>query len=112
VTDPGRKPQTTPPGKYRQFAEQHPQIIAAYEQLGSVTHQGGPLDAPTRELIKLAFAIGAGLESAAHAHARLAREVGASDEDVRHVPLLATTTLGFPSMMRARSWVEDVLEPD
>lgn len=104
------KPTSTPPGKYREVAEKHPEILAAYEQLGAATHAAGPLDAPTRELIKLALAVGAGLESAAHAHARLAREAGASDDAIRHVPFLATTTLGFPTMMRARVWVEDVLQ--
>jgi hypothetical protein len=29
---------------------------------------------------------------------------------IRHVVLLATTTLGFPGMMAALTWVEDVLK--
>ena len=32
-----------------------------------------------------------------------------SEEQIRHAVLLAVTTIGFPSMMRARAWVEDVL---
>lgn len=104
------KPESTPPSKYQRIANEHPDLVGAYERLGATAHDGGPLDAPTRELVKLAFAIGAGLESAAHAHARLAVERGATPEDVRHVTLLATTTPGFPTMMRARSWVDDVLE--
>ena len=103
------KPESVPPTKYQRFASEHPGLISAYEHLGATAHDGGPLDAPTRELVKLAFAIGASLESAAHAHARLAIERGASPEEVRHVALLATTTLGFPTMMRARVWVDDVL---
>ena len=35
-------------------------------------------------------------------------EIGATIDDCRHVVLLATTTIGFPSMMAALSWVEDV----
>ncbi len=86
-----------PPTKYEEFARQYPDVLAAYERLGATTHDGGPLDARTRELVKLALAVGAGLESAAHVHTRLALEVGALPADVRHVALLAATTLGFPS---------------
>ena len=72
------KPESSSPTKYEEFARQYPDVLAAYERLGATTHDGGPLDARTRELVKLALAVGAGLESAAHAHTRLALEVGAS----------------------------------
>jgi alkylhydroperoxidase/carboxymuconolactone decarboxylase family protein YurZ len=35
-------------------------------------------------------------------------EAGATIDECRHVVLLATTTIGFPAMMAALSWVEDV----
>jgi alkylhydroperoxidase/carboxymuconolactone decarboxylase family protein YurZ len=38
------------------------------------------------------------------------KRVGTTDE-IRHVVLLATTTIGFPAMMSAMSWVDDVLVP-
>ena len=41
---------------------------------------------------------------------RRALEGGCSPEDIRHVVVLATTTLGFPSMMATMTWVDDVLE--
>lgn len=106
------KPASEPPSKYQRVASEHPDLVGAYERLGATAHDGGPLDPPTRELVKLAFTISAGLESAAHAHTRLAVERGATPEDVRHVALLATTTLGFPTMMRSRSWIDDVLAED
>ena len=40
---------------------------------------------------------------------RKALEDGCTPDEVRHVAILATTTLGFPAMIRARAWVEDVL---
>jgi alkylhydroperoxidase/carboxymuconolactone decarboxylase family protein YurZ len=40
---------------------------------------------------------------------RRALAAGATADECRHVVLLATTTLGFPAMMAALSWVEDVL---
>lgn len=100
------------PAPYREFQSALPDVWKAYDRLGAAVHGGGPLDAKTRELVKLGIATGAGLEGATHAHARLALEMGASPAEIRHVVLLALTTIGFPSMMAARTWVEDVLDPE
>ena len=62
-----------------------------------------------RALVKLGIATGASLEGAVHSHTRRAREAGCTPDEIRQVVLLATTTLGFPSMMAALSWVDDVL---
>ncbi len=70
------------------------------------------LSAREVSLVKLAISIGAGLEGAAHSHCRKAIEVGCSPDDLRHVALLSAPTIGFPTMMRARSWVEDVVKSD
>lgn len=99
-----------PPEFYRRFIERHPDVGKAYEELGEATKKAGPLDRRGAELVKLGIAIGARHEGAVHSHARRALEAGASPDEVRHVVLLATTTLGFPSMMAALSWVEDILE--
>ncbi len=103
------KPQTEPPRAYESFKENYPSVGTAYEQLGEACHAAGPLDWKTRELAKLGIAIGAGLESAAHAHVRLALEAGAEADELRHVAVLATTTVGFPSARRALAWIDDVL---
>jgi AhpD family alkylhydroperoxidase len=99
------------PSAYRRFASDHPRIIQAYEALGEATISDGPLDRRTAELVKLGIAIGAGLEGAVHAHVRRARDAGATADDIRHAVRLALTTVGFPSMMAALSWTNDVLEP-
>lgn len=99
-----------PPEFYRRFIDRYPEVGEAYEELGEATKKVGPLDARTAELVKLGLAIGAWHEGAVHSHARRALDAGASPEEVRHVVLLATTTLGFPAMMAGLSWVEDVLE--
>jgi alkylhydroperoxidase/carboxymuconolactone decarboxylase family protein YurZ len=99
------------PKPYQRFIELYPEAGAAYEKLGKACHGAGPLEPKIRELIKLGISIGAGLEGAAHAHVRLALDSGASEEEIRHAVLLATTTIGFPSMNRALTWVNDVLEP-
>jgi len=97
------------PNSYDEFKKLHSEVWAAYDKLGAAVHSAGPLDSKTRELVKLGLAIGARLEGAVHAHTRLALQAGASPLEIRHVVLLATTTIGFPSMMAARSWVQDTL---
>jgi alkylhydroperoxidase/carboxymuconolactone decarboxylase family protein YurZ len=99
------------PDWYTQVTKRHPKVLKAYESLGQTCQEAGPLDGKTRALVKLAIAVGARLEGAVHSHARRAVEAGVSLDEVRHTVLLATTTIGFPSMMAALSWVEDVSQP-
>jgi 4-carboxymuconolactone decarboxylase len=96
------------PGWYEEQRKRVPKVIQAYEALGEACRQAGPLDPKTQSLAKLAIAVGARHEGAVHSHVRRSLEAGATMEECRHVALLATTTIGFPSMMAALSWVEDV----
>lgn len=102
---------TPPPPHYLRFKQQFPAVVEAYENLGKACHWNGPLSPKERELVKIGITIGAGLESGTRAHVRLALDAGATPEEIRHAALLATTTIGFPAMMRAMSWVNDVLDP-
>ena len=90
--------------------ESHPDYMQAYESFGQAARLAGPLSAREVALVKLAISIGAGLEGAAHSHCRKALEAGCTAGELRHVALVSAPTIGFPTMMRARSWVEDVLE--
>ena len=99
----------TIPTFYSEFRAAHPQVAEAYESLGEATRQAGPLAPAQAEMMKLALAAGARIEGAVHSHARRALEAGASPEELRHVALLAITTLGFPSAMAVRALIEDVL---
>ena len=98
------------PRSYEAFKKNYPQVWQAYDRLGSFSHRAGPLDEKTRELVKLAMAIGAKMEGAVHSHTRKALEAGATPREIRHLVLLGLTTLGFPSTIAALSWVEDVLK--
>ena len=101
------------PESYQQVKQKYPQVMQHYEALGEAASGAGPLDAKSSALVKLGMCLGAGLEGGAHASVRKALDAGCTPNDVRHVALLAVTTLGFPAMARARSWVEDVLaKPD
>ena len=96
------------PNWYMEQRKRHPEVLEAYEELGEACRKAGPLDGKTQALAKLAIAVGARLEGAVHSHVRRAIEAGVSADECRHVVLLATTTIGFPAMMAALSWVEDV----
>jgi 4-carboxymuconolactone decarboxylase len=97
------------PKRFTAFMETYPEIGAAYGQLGVAVGAAGPLDRKTCALIKLGIALGAGLEGGAHSQARKAMDAGATPDELRHAALQALTTVGFPTMMRGLSWVEDVI---
>ena len=98
------------PRPYQTFKQSYPRIWQAYDRLGSLSHEAGPLDEKSRALVKLAMAIGAKLEGAVHSHTRRALDAGATPREIRHLVLLGLTTLGFPSTIAALTWVEDVLK--
>ena len=97
------------PARFVKFQNDHPKVFKAYAALGAATQEAGPLPRKTRALVKLAIALGARMEGAVHSHTRRALEAGCTPREIRHVVLLATTTIGFPAMMSALSWVEDIL---
>ncbi len=98
------------PKRYLDFQKQYPDVFKAYDALGNATQAAGPLDPKTRALVKLSMAIGSAMEGGVHSHTRRALEAGCSAEEIRHAVLLGTTTLGFPTMMKAMSWVDDVIK--
>lgn len=98
------------PRSYEAFKRSYSQVWQAYDRLGGVLHDAGPLDEKSRELVKLGISIGGKLEGAVHSHTARALKAGATADEIRHVVLLALTTVGFPSMMAALTWVEDILK--
>jgi alkylhydroperoxidase/carboxymuconolactone decarboxylase family protein YurZ len=91
------------------LAREHPEVWEAYNRLGHAAAQAGPLDPKTERLVKLALAVGAGREGAVRSHVRRGRNAGLSREEVRHVALLAITTIGWPSAVAALSWIDDAM---
>ena len=100
------------PGWYLEQKKRYPEVFGAYESLGAACRASGPLDRKSAALVKLAIAVGTRHEGAVHSHVRRCLEAGATIDECRHVVILATTTIGFPAMMAALSWVEDVAAPD
>jgi alkylhydroperoxidase/carboxymuconolactone decarboxylase family protein YurZ len=104
-----KKQKAAPPKAYQAFGQEYPSVLKSYEAFGAACHEAGPLDASTRELVKLGITFGAGLKNAAKAHVRLARAAGVKPEAIRHAALLSATSIGFSSMMRNLQWVEEEL---
>lgn len=100
------------PKHYQKFIDEYPSVAQAYRTLSDATGEAGPLDAKTRQLVKLGMSIGAGMEGATHSHVRKSLAAGCTREEIRHAVIQATTTLGFPTMMRGLAWVDDVLEKE
>ena len=97
------------PDIYKDFIKQYPDINKSYDALANSCHKAGPLDKRTRRLIKLGIAIGMNSEGGVRSHARRALEEGIQPEEVRHAVLMAFTTTGFPAMVSAFKWVEEVI---
>ena len=106
------KSETQLPARYQQFAKSYPTVMQAVEALGEATRGAGPLDQKTCALVKLAIAVGALREGAVHSHTRRALQAGCTPDELRHVGVLAITTIGFPSTMATMSWVEDILRTE
>ncbi len=98
------------PKHFNRLAKRYPEYMAAVEQLGETVKKAGPLDPKTCELIQLAAAIAVRSEGSAHSHARRARKAGATPDEVHHAILLLTSTIGFPTVSAALSWVDDLPE--
>ena len=97
------------PQPFKKFESQYPEVAKLYEELGVKCQSAGPLDAKTRYLVNLGIAVGAVSPGAVKSHARKALEHGATREELHHALLLALTTVGFPAMIAAIGWVEEVI---
>ena len=81
-----------------------------YQQLGKVCREAGPLERKYQDLIKLGIAIGANSRGAVMSSVRKALASGAVADEIAHVVLLSLTTTGFPNMIAALGWVNEVLD--
>lgn len=99
------------PPPVEEFRKDYADIWKAFTALGNACHEAGPLDERTRRLVKLALAVGAGLEGGTHSAVRNALAAGITPDEIKHVAVLGVTTIGFPSTMRALTWIGDGLTP-
>jgi len=97
------------PTEYTDLEKKYPEVAKTHHRMAEICHAAGPLDEKTRRLIKLSVAIGAQIKGAVKSHARRALKIGITADELRHAAILATTTIGFPAMVNAMRWVEEVL---
>ncbi|MCA0454861.1 MAG: carboxymuconolactone decarboxylase family protein [Chloroflexi bacterium] len=98
------------PALYARIYTELPEVVTVYDAFGSAIYGVGTLDDKTRQLTKLALAVGKRLESATHPHTRRALGMGIPANEIKQVVLLTTTTLGFPTTVSTYTWVTDELD--
>ncbi len=98
------------PGRAGRLVKENEDIWKAYQNLGQVCYEAGPLEANTLRLVKLALAVGVGSEGAVHSQVRRGISEGLSPDELRHVAFLAIPTVGFPRAVAALTWIEDIVE--
>ena len=100
------------PARFQKFNKEYPEVAEAYENLATECHKAGPLSKKERSLAQLGVAIGSGMEGSVHSQIRKALDAGLRPDEIRHVFLLSITAIGFPRMMAALSWAEDILSKE
>lgn len=98
------------PKHYMKINERFPEYGDALGNLGEAVRNSGPLDEKNVQLIQLAASAAIRSEGGVHSHARRAIENGASEEEVYQAVILLTSTIGFPNVAAAISWVNDIVE--
>ncbi len=98
------------PKKYTDFTKDFPEITDAYKALATACRdKGGPLSEKDQDMIKLGIALGANSRGGVMSSTRKALNAGATHEEIVHAVLLGLTTTGFPNMIAAMGWVNEVL---
>lgn len=97
------------PKFYLELKKQHVEVFDAVEALGKATRGAGPLDDKTAHLVQVAAAAAIRSEGAVHSHVRRAVAAGAGRKEIHHALMLLVSTIGFPNVVAALSWAEDVL---
>ena len=98
------------PKHYVSIGKRYEKYGDVLSDLGRVVREIGPIDDKTSQLIQLAASAAIRSEGAVHSHARRATELGASSEEIFQSLLLLTSTIGFPNVAAAISWVDDLLK--
>jgi 4-carboxymuconolactone decarboxylase len=104
-------PKSKLPDQYTGIGKKFKKYFTALNNLGKAARAAGPLDEKTTQLVQLAGAAAVRSEGAVHSAARRALEAEASPDEIYHSLLLLTSTIGFPTVSAALSWIDDVIAP-
>ncbi|MGC8659552.1 MAG: carboxymuconolactone decarboxylase family protein [Desulfomonilaceae bacterium] len=97
------------PEIFIKFVEKHGDIADKFKEISELCSRAGSLGSQNQHLVQLGVSIGAGSVGAVKSHARRALEAGLSKEDIIQATLLSGTIIGFPAMIAAYSWVQEVI---
>lgn len=97
------------PEIFKEFLDKHEKIAEAYRKVGDLTAQAGPIDSKTQHLIQLGVSIGNCSKGGVRSHVRRALEAGATKPEIIHTVLMSGTIVGFPAMIAAYGWTQEVL---
>ncbi len=100
------------PDHYMDIRKRFKGFTKAVDNLGKAASSSGPLNEKTCQLIQLAAAASAKSEGSVHSHTRRALMAGAKAAEIYHTIILLTSTIGFPAVSAAISWVDDVLREE
>lgn len=100
------------PPQYVSISRRFKKYTKAVENLGKAAKESGPIKEKTSHLIQMAAAAAIRSEGSVHSHARRALEAGATPDELHHTIILLSSTIGFPTVSAALSWVDDVIKGD
>ena len=99
-----------PPDFYLEPKRDYPAFFDAWDGVGTAVRAAGPIDNKTAHLVQLAASAAIRSEGAVHSHVRRALEAGATPAEIRQALILTAPTIGFPNVIAALSWANDVLK--
>lgn len=97
------------PKYYKDLKKRYPEVARSHDQLAQDCAKAGPLNKKTQHLVKLGIAIGIGSEGDVQNLTAQALADGISPDEIRHAVLLSVTTAGFPAMIVAMQWAEEII---
>ena len=97
------------PEAYAKIKKNYPALVSALDEVGKAVRGLGPIDEKHAHLIQLAAAASARSQGAVHSHVRRALAAGATADEIHHAILLLTSTVGFPAVVAALCWADDIV---
>jgi alkylhydroperoxidase/carboxymuconolactone decarboxylase family protein YurZ len=91
---------------YLKLKDRHSGLIEAVEALSKTARTSGPLDEKTGHLIQLGAAAAIHSIGSVRSHAARALAAGATLEEIQHTIIVLTSTIGFPTVAAALSWID------
>ena len=90
----------------RELHKASPDVMKAFREMGSAAHEGGALDAKTKELLAVAISVAMRCDPCITYHVEGARKKGATREEIAETMGLAIYMGAGPSAMYAAQALE------